>query len=78
MYGEMESVHPFEIDVSEERHLLFVCEHGNNRIQCLTLNLTFIHLSLLLSNIKLTTQNIVVLTEENSYFILQSFQPADS
>ena len=63
---ELEFNCPGGVAVSTVNNLIYICDYLNNRIQCLNLNLTFnsfIHKVNLPRDIKLTPQDIVVLTE---------------
>ena len=57
---------PTGVAVSTAKNLIYICELGNNRIQCLTLNLSFnsfIPNVTYARDIKLTPEDIVVLTD---------------
>ena len=59
---------PKGVALSTMNNLIYLCDCLNNRIQCLNLNLTFNSFILKVDfprDIKLTPQDIVVLTEEN-------------
>ena len=66
---ELEFNYPKRVAVSTVTNLIYICDCLNNRIQCLNLNLTF---NSFIPNvnyprdIKLTPQNIIVLTSGNS------------
>ena len=63
---ELEFIRPNGVAVSTVNNLIYICDWWNNRIQCLNLNLTFnsfIPNVNLPRDIKLTPQDIVVLTE---------------
>ena len=63
---ELEFIRPNGVAVSTVNNLIYICDWWNNRIQCLNLNLTFnsfIPKVNLPRDIKLTPQDIVVLTE---------------
>ena len=67
---ELEFIHPKGVAVSTVNNLIYTCDYSNNRIQCLNLNLTFnsfIPKVNLPRDIKLTPQDIVVLTEGIPY-----------
>ena len=67
-YKEPEFIHPKGVAVSTVNNLIYICDCLNNRIQCLNLNLTFNSFILNVNHprdIKLTPQDIVVLTEGN-------------
>ena len=67
---ELEFNCPKGVAVSTVNNLIYICDYFNNRIQCLSLNLTFnsfIPIVNLPRDIKLTPHNIVVLTEEIPY-----------
>ena len=42
-YGkrELEFIWPMGVDVSTEKSIIYICDWGNDRVQCLNLNLTF-------------------------------------
>ena len=68
---ELEFNCPTGVAVSTVNNLMHICDYSNNRIQCLNLNLTFnsfIPKVYYPRDIKLTPQDIVVLTEGNPYF----------
>ena len=65
---ELEFNSPKGVAISTVNNLIYICDWWNNRIQCLNLNLTFnsfIPNVTLPRDIKLTPQNIVILTERN-------------
>ena len=65
---ELEFNYPTGVAVSTVNNLIYICELRNNRIQCLNLNLTFnsfIPNVTYPRDIKLTPEDIVVLTERN-------------
>ena len=65
---ELEFYCPTGVTVSTVKNLIYICDSWNNRIQCLNLNLTFnsfIPNVNLPRDIKLTPQDIVLLTEGN-------------
>ena len=63
---KLEFIRPNGVAVSTVNNLIYICDYSNNRIQCLNLNLTF---NSFIPNvnyprdIKLTPQDIVILTE---------------
>ena len=66
-YGmeELEFIHPRGVAVSTVNNIIYICDCWNNRVQCLNLNLTFNSFIPNVNyprNIKLTPQDIVVLT----------------
>ena len=65
---ELEFYCPTGVAVSTVNNLIYICDYRNNCIQCLSLNLTFnsfIPKVTLPRDIKLTPQDIVVLTDGN-------------
>ena len=63
---ELEFYCPIGVTVSTVKNLIYICDSWNIRIQCLNLNLnSFIPNVTLPRDIKLTPQDIVVLTEGN-------------
>ena len=65
---ELEFNFPTGVAVSTVTNLIYICELGNNRIQCLTLNLSFnsfIPNVTYPRDIRLTPEDIVVLTDGN-------------
>ena len=73
---ELEFDSPRGVDVSNENNLICVCDWNNNRVQCLNLNLNF---SSSISDInhpidiKLTSQEIVVLIEADPCLIFYDY-----
>ena len=67
---ELEFIHPTGVAVSTVNNLIYICDYSSNRIQCWNLNLTFNSFIPQVNyprDIKLTPQNIVVLTEVIPY-----------
>ena len=65
---ELEFNYPTGVAVSTVNNLIYICDNLNNRIQCLNLNLTFnsfIPKVTYPRDIKLTSEDIVVLTAKN-------------
>ena len=63
---ELEFRYPTGVAVSTVNNLIYICDYLNNRIQCLNLNLTFnsfISEVPFPEDIKLTSQDVVVLTD---------------
>ena len=66
--GELEFKVPRGVAVSTEWRIIYICESGNNRVQCLNLDLSFncfisdINFAI---DVKLTTEEIVVLCGES-------------
>ena len=66
--GELEFKDPRGVDISTEWRRIYICEYGNDRVQCLNLDLSF---NCFISDIfgaidvKLTAEEIVVLSCEN-------------
>ena len=65
---ELEFIHPKGVAVSTVNNLIYICDCWNYRVQCLNLNFTFNSFIPKINyprDIKLTPQNIVVLTDGN-------------
>ena len=66
--GELEFKDPKGVTVSTEWRRIYICESGNNRVQCLNLDLSFncfisdINFAM---DVKLTAEEIVILCAEN-------------
>ena len=62
---KLQFVYPCGVAASNNENIIYICDHGNSRIQCLNLNLTF---NSIISDIpfpldiKITAEEIVVLT----------------
>ena len=73
---ELEFYWPRGVAVSTVNNLIYICELRNNRIQCLNLNLTFnsfIPKVTYPRDIKLTPEDIVVLTEGNPCILFYNY-----